>query len=100
MVRKIGKMVILKKPNGDDISINEKCMAAIGRASNPDHYTVNLVYPQRMRWKGGHPQLGTRRRKDGYCGRKYHPPVPLKVYDIENQVKPREPEIIRLDRVY
>ncbi|XP_074602459.1 mitochondrial ribosomal protein L2 [Brevipalpus obovatus] len=99
ILRRLGNLIIIKLPNGNEIAIDQRCFACVGKVSNPEHYTVNEAFPQRMWWKGRHPVLGTKRRKDGYLGRKLHPPKPLLVYDIEKKYKLRKPEVINLDRV-
>ena len=98
VLRRLGNTIVIKLPNGNEIGLDQRCFACVGKVSNPDHYIVNEAFPQRMRWKGRHPQLGTKRRKDGYCGRKLHPPKPLIVYDIEKKFKLEKKEYISLDR--
>lgn len=83
IVRRIGSKVIVKLPQDNrEAAFDEKCYVTVGKVSNTNHYTVNRLCPQRQRWKGIRPASGLKKKKDGYCGRKVHPPKPLKVFDV------------------
>ena len=89
IVRRMGSNVVIKAPSGSEFALNERCMAAIGKVSNPDHYTINRTCPQRSRWLGYRPRSGCHHKKDGYCGRKLRPPKPLKIIDAKDKVESR-----------
>ena len=78
--KRIGKMIVVKMPWKAEIALDERCMAVVGRGSNVDHGLINLLCPQRARWKGKRPSSGLWHRKDGWCGRKCHPPKPLQYF--------------------
>lgn len=61
-------------PSGDSVKVDLECMAVVGQNSNVGHANVKLWCPQRKRWLGKTPRSGQWHRKDGYCGRKNHPP--------------------------
>lgn len=71
--------VTIKLPHGDMFKIDRECMAVVGQLSNVGHANVQWWVPQRTRWMGMRPRSGAWRRKDGYCGRKNHPPKMLDV---------------------
>ena len=82
ITRRIGSKVIIKLPSaGQEVALDENCYATVGKVSNTNHYTINLMCPQRLRWLGFRPLSGLKKKKDGYCGRKIHPPKPMKIYD-------------------
>lgn len=84
IIRRIGSKIIIKSINntkGMEFALDEHCYVTVGKVSNTNHYTVNRACPQRQRWKGIHPASGLKKKKDGYCGRKVRPPVPLKIFD-------------------
>lgn len=78
--KRIGKMIVIKMPTKQEIAVDERCMAVVGKASNTDHKLVNLLCVQRARWKGRRSVSGLWHRKDGWCGRKVHPPKPLQYF--------------------
>lgn len=85
--RRMGKLIVLKTPHKTEIAVDEHCMAVVGKCSNTEHNTVNLLCPQRSRWKGIRPQSGLWHRKDGYCGRKIRPPKPLQIITAQSLQK-------------
>ncbi|CAG0890519.1 unnamed protein product [Darwinula stevensoni] len=93
LLRKIDDHVIVQLPDKHHVSLNEKCMAVVGRMSNVEHGDTPIGSPNRLRWLGFRPRSGLWHRKDGYCGRKIRPLPPLKVYDEEKEVK-TQPEIV------
>lgn len=66
--------VTVKLPHGDQFKIDSTCVAVVGEMSNVGHSDVELWCPQRKRWMGKRPRSGQWHKKDGYCGRKNHPP--------------------------
>jgi large subunit ribosomal protein L2 len=83
--RRIGNMIVVKLPNKKEVALDERCMATVGKASNTEHHLRNLLCPQRLRWLGRRPVSGHWHRKDGYCGKKLHPPKPLQFIYSENK---------------
>lgn len=75
--RRIGNMIVVKLASKKEVALDEKCMAVVGKMSNPDHIKINLLCVQRLRWLGRRPHTGGWHRKDGYCGRKPKKPKPL-----------------------
>jgi len=82
ILRKVDDRVILQVPSKREISIDQKCMAVVGRVSNIDHGDIPIGSVNKMRWMGIRQRSGKWHRKDGYCGRKVKPPKPVKVYTI------------------
>ncbi|KAI1301317.1 39S ribosomal protein L2, mitochondrial [Halotydeus destructor] len=83
VMRRMGKMIVVKLHLKNEVALDERCMATVGRCSNTEHNTINLLIPQRMRWKGKRMNSGLWHRKDGYCGRKIKPMKPLQIFDSE-----------------
>lgn len=84
ILRKVGSKVIIKIQNRRpiDLALDENCYVTVGKVSNTNHYTVNLLCPQRLRWKSFKQASGLTKKKDGYCGRKNWAPKKLKVLDM------------------
>lgn len=78
--KRIGKMITIRLPSKQEIAIDERCMAVVGKGSNTQHRLVNKLCVQRARWKGKRSVSGLWHRKDGWCGRKAHPPKPLQYF--------------------
>lgn len=74
ITRRLPDSVSLKLPNNDTIKVEPTCMAVVGEMSNVGNRNVKLWCPQRLRWLGKRPRSGQWHRKDGYCGKKVHPP--------------------------
>lgn len=72
--KRLPDSITLKLPNGDSLKVEPTCIGVVGQMSNVDNKHVKLWCPQRLRWLGKRPRSGQWRRKDGYCGRKLHPP--------------------------
>lgn len=77
VIKRSSDSVIVKLPHEDTIKLEPTCMAVVGQVSNKGHEHVKLWCPQRRRWLGKRPVSGQWHRKDGYCGRKIHPPKML-----------------------
>ena len=92
ILRRMGNMIVIRLPHKREIAVDEKCMAVVGRLSNTEHNTVNILIPQRLRWKGNRPHSGAWHRKDGYCGRKIHPPKPMIMFTAEQRKIKSEPK--------
>ena len=91
--RRIGNMIVVKLPSKRDVALDERCMAVVGKASNTEHHLRNKLCPQRNRWLGNRPHSGLWHRKDGYCGRKLHPPKPLLYIYSEAKREVKDPEV-------
>ena len=73
--------VIIRLPSDQELSINKNCMVTVGQVSHASYKDEKLTHPVDSRDLGYRPGSGLWHRKDGYCGRKIHPPKPLKVID-------------------
>ncbi|KAI2809445.1 54S ribosomal protein L2 mitochondrial [Blomia tropicalis] len=79
LTRRVGRRNYLTECRGHrEFCIDSKCMVTVGRLSNPYHDEINLMCAQRSRWLGRRPKSGAWHKKDGYCGRKIHPPKPVR----------------------
>lgn len=79
ITKRIGRRNYLVESRGKrEFCIDQNCMVTVGRCSNPYHDEIDLMCPQRKRWLGKRPRSGAWHKKDGYCGRKLHPPRPVK----------------------
>lgn len=79
LVRRVGRRNYLVESRGNrEFCIDQTCMVTVGRLSNPYHDSIDLMCPQRSRWLGKRPKSGAWHKKDGYCGRKIHPPKPVR----------------------
>lgn len=83
--RRIGNMIVVKLPSKKEVALDERCMATVGKASNTEFHLRNKLCPQRQRWLGNRPVSGLWHRKDGYCGKKLHPPKPLQFIYSESK---------------
>jgi len=92
-IRKIENKCLVQLPSKRQILLDEKCMAVVGKVSNINHGSIPIGSPNRLRWLGKRPRSGLWHRKDGYCGRKIHPPK-----SILDLLAPREkkPEFYNL----
>lgn len=79
----MGDNIVVKLACNREVALDQHCMATVGRVSQTEHGTVNLLIPQRTRWKGNRMHSGLWHRKDGYCGRKVRPPKPLQIITAE-----------------
>ncbi|CAD0202231.1 unnamed protein product [Chrysodeixis includens] len=78
ILRKQDDRVIVQMPSKRMFSLDQHCMAVVGRLSNIDHGTTPIGSPQRNRWLGNRPRSGLWQRKSGRHGRKIKPPKPVK----------------------
>lgn len=79
ILKKVDDQVIIRLPSKEQVSLKQECIAVVGQVSNIDHGKIPIGSAQRLRWLGKRQRSGQWHRKDGYCGRKIHPPKPLKV---------------------
>ncbi|XP_054721105.1 39S ribosomal protein L2, mitochondrial-like [Uloborus diversus] len=87
-LRKLDNKCLVQLPSKRQILIHEKCMVVVGRVSNINHGSIPIGSPNRLRWLGKRPVSGLWHRKDGYCGRKIHPPKPILDLLAEREEKP------------
>ena len=80
--------VIIRLPSKLEISIDERCMVTVGQVSHASKKDEKLSHPVEKRDLGYRPNTGLWHRKDGYCGRKIHPPKPVKIITNERKEKP------------
>lgn len=85
--------VIVKLPSQLELSLDKYCMATVGQVSHASHKDEKLTHPVQRRDLGLRPRSGLWQRKDGYCGRKIHPPKPIKV------IKPASTEKTEMKRI-
>ena len=57
-------------PSGDEVILDEKCMAVYGSVSNSGQILRPVGSPNRMRWLGIKQRSGLHHRKTGYNGKK------------------------------
>ena len=76
---------IVQLPSGLELSLSRKCMATVGQVSHASHQDEKLKHPVDKRDLGYRPRSGLWQRKDGYSGRKSHPPKTIKVIGKQNQ---------------
>nr|CAG4641172.1 EOG090X0COM [Eulimnadia texana] len=81
IIRKVDNHVIIQLPSKREISVNQECMATVGRVSNPEHSSIPIGSPNRLRWLGFRPRSGLWHRKDGRFGRKIKPLPPVTKFD-------------------
>ncbi|XP_070559850.1 large ribosomal subunit protein uL2m-like [Ptychodera flava] len=80
IIRKAGGQVILQMPSKQQISVSERCVATVGRVSNPNHNKLVLGKAGKLRQLGWRPQSGWWQRKGGWAGRKIKKLPPVKVF--------------------
>jgi len=71
-----------------EISVDERCMATVGRVSNVNYHLIPIGSATMLRKLGYRPRSGLWQLKDGRYGRRIHPPPPL--FTVED---PRPPYI-------
>jgi len=79
--------VVIQLPSDLEISVARECMATVGQVSHASHKDEKMSHPVDKRDKGYRPRSGLWQRKDGYSGRKIHPPKPIKVMTGEVKEK-------------
>lgn len=80
------KRVVVQMPSKKKFSLDEKCMATVGRLSNVDHGSTPFSSVQEWRQMGNRPRSGLWQRKTGRHGRKIKPPP--RVQKITNKQPP------------
>ena len=85
------RSVLVTLASGQPLALDERCMAVVGKGSNTQHRLINRLCPQRSVWKGDRPVSGLWHRKDGWCGRKLHPPKQLLTFFSQRKLLPHEP---------
>ncbi|XP_064632879.1 large ribosomal subunit protein uL2m-like [Lineus longissimus] len=81
LIRKVDGRCIVKLPSKQEINVDEKCAATVGRVGNVDHNKIHYGKAGAKRWAGFRPRSGLWQRKDARYGRRNHGPKPVKVYD-------------------
>lgn len=71
--------VIVKLPSNLSLSLDRTCMATVGQVSHASNKDEKMSHPADKRDLGFRPRSGLWQRKDGYAGRKIHPPKKIKV---------------------
>lgn len=85
ILRKANGKVYFLLPSKQEVCVSEKCMAVVGRISNPDKNKKIRGSPQMSRWLGYRPKSGWKQKKTGYHGRKIRPPKATRVFDSPPQ---------------
>ncbi|KAI0211332.1 39S ribosomal protein L2, mitochondrial [Lamellibrachia satsuma] len=80
LVRKVNDRCIVRMPSKREVSLDQTCVATVGRVSNVDHNKRVIGKAGRNRWLGIRPKSGRWHRKDGRFGRKIKPVKKLLVY--------------------
>lgn len=88
IVRKEDKNVIVQMPSKKLFSLDQRCMATVGRLSNVDHGDTPIGSAQANRLLGNRPRSGLWQRKDGRHGRKIRPPPPVRKFETKEPVNP------------
>lgn len=93
IIKKMDNKCLIQLADKRQVLLDEKCMVVVGKVSNVNHGSIPVGSPNRLRWLGKRPRSGLWHRKDGYCGRKIHPPK-----SILDMLAPREekPEFYNL----
>lgn len=76
--------VIVKLPSDLSLSLDRNCMATVGQVSHASNKDEKMSHPVERRDLGIRPRSGLWQRKDGYAGRKIHPPKKLKVIGADD----------------
>ncbi|KFD48747.1 hypothetical protein M513_10377 [Trichuris suis] len=76
ILRKAGDFVMIQAPSKREYCIKPQCMATVGRLSNVNRNKEPWGSMNMKRRMGIRMGSGLWHRKDGYCGRKVHPPLP------------------------
>jgi large subunit ribosomal protein L2 len=79
--------VIVKLPSDLSISLDRTCMATVGQVSHASKKDEKMSHPVERRDLGIRPRSGLWQRKDGYAGRKIHPPKKLKIIGSDDGPK-------------
>ncbi|GIY94924.1 39S ribosomal protein L2, mitochondrial [Caerostris extrusa] len=88
-LKKIDNKCLVQLPSKRQILLDGKCMVVVGQVSNIEHGSIPIGSPNRLRWLGKRPRSGLWHRKDGYCGRKIHPPKSILDTLAEKEKKTR-----------
>ncbi|OQV19110.1 putative 39S ribosomal protein L2, mitochondrial [Hypsibius exemplaris] len=89
ILKKEDASVVIQLPSKLQVRVSSKCLATVGRVSNPQWIKIPWGTAGATRDRGIRPKSGLWHRKDGYCGRKIHPAKPLRNYLI-----PTEPKLL------
>ena len=95
ITNQIDDRVIVKLPSNLELSLDKNCMATVGQVSHASHKDEKLTHPVDNRDLGYRPSSGLWQKKDGYCGRKIHPPKPIKVIKLNKEAKEAKYEKIK-----
>lgn len=87
ILRKEDDRVIVQMPSKKPFSLDQRCMATVGRLSNELHGETHVGSAQANRWLGNRPRSGLWHRKTARFGRKIRGPPKVRQFDL----KPLEP---------
>jgi len=95
ILRKIGDRVIIAAPSKHEFSIEQLCVAVVGRVSNAIHNTIDIGSASNLRALGYRPRSGLWQRKTGKHGRKIKRPPPIQEL-LRPEEKPKRNLILHL----
>lgn len=97
ILRKVGNRVVVMIPSKREFSINQECMAVVGRVSNAIHSSIHIGSANNLRHMGYRPRSGLWQRKTGRHGRKIRrPPPTLEILPYDELPKFKQPPLIKL----
>lgn len=98
IMRKMENMVLVRMPSGQEISVDQTCMATVGRVSNAGQKLLPMGSPNRMRWFGIRPRSGKRQKKlGGIYGKKIKNPKPVMIFDVTKRGSRKKDSVFDLD---
>jgi len=93
ILRKVGQRVIIMIPSKREMSLDQNCMAVVGRCSNVIWNTIHIGSPNNLRHMGYRPRSGLWQRKTGKHGRKLRRPPPCREIVAKELMIKKSPRI-------
>ena len=88
IIKRFDNKALIQLPSKRQVLLDERCMVVVGRVSNVIHGSIPIGSPNRLRELGKRQRSGLWHRKDGYCGRKIHPPKSVLDTLTPKEIKP------------
>ncbi|XP_014212845.1 39S ribosomal protein L2, mitochondrial [Copidosoma floridanum] len=88
ITKKDKNRVVVKVPSKREFSLDEYCMATVGRLSNVEHSSTPIGSAQKNRELGNRPRSGLWHRKTGKHGRKIKPLPPITSFNLHEYKPP------------
>jgi len=95
IVRKLGNRVIVLIPSKRELSLDQTCMAVVGRCSHVNWSSTHIGSPNALRHMGYRPRSGLWQRKTGKHGRKLRRPPPCREI-VPKEMMPQKVPITKL----